>query len=145
MKIPKELINGFYIFLGIAVFFLLMEFLGLSHLFYLRLLNVLFILYGANRTLKMNIAEGKTIFVSNAVSATVTSFSGVVFSIIGLIIYSYAKGGDAYVKTLSRTFMFGGNPSVPTYAICLFFEGIVSCVIVTLLLMLGLNSKFKAD
>lgn len=145
MKIPKEILNGFYIFSGIAIFFLLMELLGLSHLFYLRLFNVLFILYGVNRTIKMNIAEGKNVFVSNAVSSIVTSFSGVVFSIIGLVIYSYARGGDAYVKTLSKTFMFGGNPSVSTYAICIFFEGVASCVIVTLLLMLQWNSKFKSD
>jgi hypothetical protein len=145
MKIPKELINGFLIFVGIALFFLLMEVLNLSHLFYLRLLNVFFILYGVNRTLQMNLAEGKNSFVPNAISAMVTSFSGVVFSIIALLIYSYAKGGDAYVKTLSETFMFGGDPSVSTYVLCLFFEGIASCVIVTLLLMLYWNNKYKAD
>ncbi|RUT72209.1 hypothetical protein D0817_00900 [Flavobacterium cupreum] len=145
MKIPKEIRNGFYIFLGIAVFFLLMEVLGLSHLFYLRLLNVLFIFYGVNRTLKMNLAEGKNSFVPNAISATITSFSGVVFSIIALLIYSHAKGGDAYVKSLSEAFMFGGDPSVSTYVLCLFFEGTASCVIVTLMLMLYWNNKYKAD
>lgn len=145
MKIPKEIRNGFYIFLGIAVFFLLMEVLGLSHLFYLRLLNVLFIFYGVNRTLKMNLAEGKNSFVPNAIAATITSFSGVVFSIIALLIYSHVKGGDAYVKSLSEAFMFGGDPSVSTYVLCLFFEGTASCVIVTLLLMLYWNNKYKAD
>ncbi|TPG33933.1 hypothetical protein [Flavobacterium pectinovorum] len=145
MKIPREIINGFYIFLGIAIFFLLMEVLGLSHLFYLRLLNVLFILYGVNRTLKMNLAEGKNSFVPNAISAMVTSFSGVVFSVVALLIYSYAKGGDAYVKSLSEAFMFGGDPSVSTYVLCLFFEGTASCIIVTLLLMLYWNNKYKAD
>lgn len=145
MKIPKEILNGFYIFLGIAVFFLLMEVLGLSHLFYLRLLNVLFIFYGVNRTLKMNLEEGKNSFVPNAISATITSFSGVVFSIIALLIYSHVKGGDAYVKSLSEAFMFGGDPSVSTYVLCLFFEGTASCVIVTLMLMLYWNNKYKAD
>lgn len=145
MKIPREVINGFYIFLGIAIFFLLMEVLGLSHLFYLRLLNVLFIFYGVNRTLKLNLAEGKNSFVPNAISAMVTSFSGVVFSVVALLIYSYAKGGDAYVKSLSEAFMFGGDPSVATYVLCLLFEGTASCIIVTLLLMLYWNNKYKAD
>ncbi|MDR7211051.1 hypothetical protein [Flavobacterium piscis] len=145
MKIPKEIVNGFFIFLAIAVFFLLMEVLNLSHLFYLRILNVLFILYGVNRTLKMNLAEGKNSFVPNAVSAMVTSFTGVVLSIIALLIYSYAKGGDGYVKSLSQAFMFGGEPSVPAYALSLFFEGSASCIIVTLLLMLYWNNKYKAD
>jgi hypothetical protein len=145
MKIPKEILNGFFIFLGIAVFFLLMEVLNLSRLFYLRLLNVLFIFYGVNRTLKMNIAEGKNSFVPNAVSAMVTSFTGVALSVLALLIYSYAKGGDSYVKSLSQAFMFGGEPSVPTYTLCLLFEGSASCIIVTLLLMLYWNNKYKAD
>lgn len=145
MKIPKEIINGFFIFVGIGVFFILMELLNLSHLFYLRLLNVLFIFYGVNRTLKMNLSEGKTSFIPNAISATITSFSGVVFSIVALIIYSYAKGGDTYVKSLSQAFMFGGEPSVMTYSLCLLFEGTASCIIVTLMLMLLWNNKYAAD
>ncbi|MDW8850765.1 hypothetical protein SD960_11725 [Flavobacterium sp. MMLR14_040] len=145
MKIPREIINGIYIFLGIAAFFLLMEVLNLAHLFYLRLLNVLIIFYGVNRTLKMNLADGKNSFVPNAISAMVTSFTGVVISIVALLIYSYAKGGDQYVKSLSEAFMFGGEPSVATYTLCLFFEGTASCIIVTLLLMLYWNNKYKAD
>lgn len=145
MKIPREIINGIYIFLGIAAFFLLMEVLNLSHLFYLRLLNVLFIFYGVNRTLKMNLADGKNSFVPNAISAMVTSFTGVVISIVALLIYSYAKGGDKYVKSLSEAFMFGGEPSVTTYTLCLLFEGTASCIIVTLLLMLYWNNKYEAD
>ena len=145
MNIPKEIINGFFIFLGIALFFLLLEVLNLSHLYYLRLLNVLFIFYGVNRTLKQNLKEGQISFLPNAISAMVTSFTGVVLSIVALLIYSYARGGDAYVKSLSEAFMFGGDPSVPVYTLCLLFEGSASCIIVTLLLMLYWNNKYKAD
>lgn len=145
MKLPKELYNGILIFLGIGVYFLLMNVLGLAHILYLRALNVAFVVYGVNRTIKMNLAEGENNAVSNAVSAMTTSVIGVCLSILGLLIYSYAKGGDAYVKTLSSTFMFGGNPSVPTYCICLLFEGIASSVVVTMLLMLYWNNKYAAD
>ncbi|WP_343697915.1 hypothetical protein [Flavobacterium sp.] len=145
MKLPKEIINGFLIFAGIALYFLLMEVLNLSHLFYLRLLNVLFIFYGVNRSLQMNLAEGKNGFVPNAISSILTSFTAVVISIIALVIYSYAKGGDNYVKSLSSAFMFGGKPSVMTYSLSLFFEGTASCIIVTLLLMLYWNNKYAAD
>lgn len=145
MKFPKEITNGFLIFLGISIYFLLMNVLGLAHLFYLRVLNVFFIFYGVNKTLKMNLRQGETNFVSNAISAMITSVVGVALSVLGLLIYSYARGGDAYVKTLSQTFMFGGNPSVPTYCICLLFEGIASSVIVTLMLMLLWNNKYVAD
>lgn len=145
MKLPKELYNGFLIFLGIAVYFLLMAVLGLSDLFYLRLLNVIFIFYGVNRTIQMNLREGENSFVSNAVSAMATSVVGISLSVFGLLIYSYAKGGDAYVASLSETFLFGGNPSVPVYCICLLFEGLASSVIITMVLMLYTNNKYVAD
>ncbi len=93
----------------------------------------------------MNLHEGETNFVSNAVSAMTTSVVGISLSVLALLIYSYAKGGDAYIRTLSETFMFGGNPSVPTYCICLLFEGLASSVIVTLMMMLYWNNKYAAD
>ena len=145
MKLQREIINGFLIFVGIALFFLLMELLNLSNLFYLRLLNVIFIFYGVNRSLKMNLAEGKNEFVPNAISAMVTSFTAVVISIVALLIYSYAKGGDKYVKSLSEAFMFGGEPSVTSYCLSLLFEGTASSIIVTLLLILYWNNKYVAD
>ena len=145
MKLPKEFYNGFIIFLGIGLYFLFMELLGLADLFYLRLFNVLFVFYGTNRTLKTNFTEGKTILVSNAASALTTSLTGIFLSVIGLIIYSYSKGGDAYVGSLSKTLLFGGNPSVMTYSISLLFEGIVSAVIVTFMLLLYWDSRYSSD
>ncbi|MBC7846992.1 MAG: hypothetical protein H7Y10_10905 [Flavobacterium sp.] len=145
MKISKEVFNGATIFVGISVYFLLMNALGFADEFYLRLLNVLFVFYGVNKTIQMNIAEGKKTFVSNAVSAMTTSLVGVVLSIVGLIIYSYMKGGDNYVQSLSETFLFGGNPSVETYCLSLLFEGVASSVIVTLFAMLYWNNRFAVD
>lgn len=145
MKLPKELVNGFIIFVGIGLYFLIMEILGLADIYLLRLFNVLFVFYGAHRTLKANFSENKTILVSNAVSALLTALTGIFLSIIGLIIYSYSKGGDAYVGSLSKTFLFGGDPSVMTYSISLFFEGIVSAVIVTFMLMLYWDPRYASD
>lgn len=145
MRLPKEIINGFIIFLAIGIYFLLMQALNLSHLFYLRFLNVIFVFYGVNRTIQMNLKEGKKKFVSNAISALFTSIIGVILSVIGLVIYSYLQGGDALVQSLSETFLFGGNPSIDMYSISLLFEGIASSVIVTLLLMLYWNNKFSSD
>ncbi len=145
MKPSKEITNGVLIFLGISIYFLIMDALGYADLFYLRLFNVFFVFYGVNRTIEMNIAAGKSKFVKNAVSAMYTSVVGVVLSIIGLVIYSYMKGGDAYVQSLSKTFLFGGNPSIEAYSICLLFEGIASSVIVTMLLMLFWNNRLTTD
>ncbi|MBA4321063.1 MAG: hypothetical protein C0412_21950 [Flavobacterium sp.] len=145
MKISTEFYNGVIIFFTIGVYFLLMNALGFADVFYLRLLNVIFVFYGVSRTIQTNLAAGKKNFVSNAVSAMMTSLIGVSLSIIGLIVYSYIKGGDAYVQSLSETFLFGGNPSVMTYSISLLFEGIASSVIVTMLVMLYWNNRFIAD
>lgn len=145
MKLPKELYNGVIIFIGIGLYFMLMEVLGLADLYYLRLFNVLFVFYGTNRTLKMNYKEGNTIFVSNAVSALLTSLTGVFLSVIGLITYSYIKGGDAYLQSLSKTFLFGGDPSIMTYSISLLFEGVVSAVIISFMLMLYWDTHYASD
>lgn len=145
MKLPKELINGFIIFLGIGIYFLVMEALGFADLFYLRLLNVLFIFYGTNRTLRSNFSEGNTILVSNAVSALLTSLTGVFLSTIGLLVYIFIKGGDPYIQTLSKTFLFGGNPTVTAYSISLLFEGIVSAVIVSFILILIWETRYASD
>jgi len=145
MKVKKEIKNGYFIFISIGTYFLLMELLGLSNLFYLRLFNIVFIVYAVNDTLQSRIAHGKTKFVTNAVAAMVTSVVGVFLSIIGLLIYSYMRGGDKYTHNLSETFLFGGHPSINMYCFTLFFEGIASSVIVTMLLMLYYNDKFVAD
>jgi hypothetical protein len=145
MKLPKELRNGIIIFLGIGLYFLLMILLGLGDISALRLLNVVFVFYGVNRTIKINLNEGNKNFVLNAVSALITSIIGVVLSIIGLLIYSYIQGGDAYIQSLSKTFLFGGNPTIVTYCISLLFEGIASSIIVTLLIMLYTNNKYITD
>lgn len=145
MKLPKEFTNGLLIFIGIGVYFMVMNVLNLADLFYLRLFNIVFLFYGVNKTIVSNIIDGKKEFLPNAISAMLTCLVGVFLSIIGLLVYSYIKGGDTYVQSLSKTFLFGGNPSVNTYCICLLFEGIASAVIVTLLLMLYYNSKYNSD
>lgn len=145
MKVKKEIKNGYFIFICIGTYFLLMEFLGLSNLFYLRLLNIVFIVYAVNDTLQSRIAHGKKKFITNALAALVTSLVGVFLSILGLLVYSYMRGGDKYIHNLSETFLFGGHPSINMYCLTLFFEGIASSVIVTLLLMLYYNDKFVAD
>ncbi len=145
MKVTKEIKNGVFIFICIGIFFLLMELLGLSKLFYLRFFNLAFIIYFVNDTLQSRIADGNRDFLPNATAATVTSAVGVTLSIIGLLAYSHMRGGEEYIKNLSETFLFGGNPSITVYCLTLFFEGLASSAIVTMLFMLYYNNKFAAD
>jgi hypothetical protein len=145
MKVKREIKNGYFIFISIGTYFLLMEFLGLSNIFYLRLVNVFFIVYAVNDTLKSRISHGKKGFVPNIVAAFITCGVGIVLSIVGLLAYSYMRGGEEYIHGLSESFLFGGHPSINMYCFSLLFEGLASAVVVVLLLILYYNDKFVTD
>jgi len=66
MKLSKEFTNGFIIFFGIALYFLFVKAIGYGDKAYLRLFNTVFVLYGVNRTITMNISEANKDFLSNA-------------------------------------------------------------------------------
>lgn len=135
MKLQKEFANGILIFLGIGIYFLAMEVLGLSDIYYLRLLNIFIVLFVVNKTIKTNIKEGKKEYLPNIISGGLTSFIGVILSVIGLRIYIAIRGGDQYIKNLSDVYLFGSDPSANEYCIGLLFEGTASAVIATFILM----------
>ena len=112
MKLPKELLNGIIITIGIGALFLVLEILGYSKIYYLRILNVLIVYYGVHRTIKSNMSEGKSSYVDNLISAGLTAFIGIFLSIISLVTFIYIKGGDSYLDSLSEGFLFGGKPSI---------------------------------
>ena len=135
MKNVTELRNGFIIFLGIGLFFLAMDFFGLSDKNYLRALNAFIVIYGINKTIKMNLNNGITDYLENFISGFKTGIIGVLLGIIGLIIYIYIKGGESYLSTLSNTFFFLGKTNIIMYCSVLFFEGIASSLIGSFVLM----------
>lgn len=135
MKNNVELKNGFLIFLGIGLFFLAMDFLGLANKNYLRALNAFIVLYGINKTIKTNLHNGVSNYLENFISGFKTGIIGVFLGIIGLIIYVYAKGGESYLSTLSETYFFIGKTNIIMYCSVLFFEGVASSLIGSFTLM----------
>jgi len=136
MKLKRELINGIIIFLGIGVYFLLLELLKLSHIFPLRILNILIVAYGVNRTIKANQADGIRGYNTNFVSAIITSMIGAVLSIASLLAYIEFKGGEVYLKNLADSFIFGGGElTIQQYCIGLLFESTAASLIVSFCLM----------
>lgn len=136
MSLSKELNNGVMIFIGIGVYFLVMELLGLSGVFMLRLFNIFIVVYFINKVIKSNYKEGKNEYLDNLISGTMTSLIGVVLSVAGLLAYMSIKGGNEYLAHLSKNFLFGGGePSMYQYCIGLLFEGIASSIIITFTLM----------
>lgn len=77
MKNNIELRNGFLIFIGIALFFLAMDFLGLANKNHLRALNAFIVLYGINKTIKTNMQSGITTYLENLLSGFKTGIIGV--------------------------------------------------------------------
>ncbi|MFT6748201.1 MAG: hypothetical protein ACI9XR_001962 [Flavobacterium sp.] len=135
MKISKEVVNGFIMFLGIGIYFLIMEALGLSKYYILRIFNVLIIIYGLNLSVKSNLKEGKTGYMQNLISSALTGIIGIALGIVGLAVYLDIQGGQAYMNKLSKAFLFGGNPDLGTYCLGLFIEGIASVVMVVFINM----------
>ena len=136
MSLSKELNNGIMIFVGIGVYFLAMELLGLSDVFILRLLNIFIVVYFVNKVIKSNYKEGKIEYLDNLISGTITSLIGVALSVAGLLAYISFKGGNEYLGRLSKNFLFGGGePSMYQYCLGLLFEGIASSIIITFTLM----------
>lgn len=130
MKLPKELINGIIIFAGIAIYFLVIDFLNLSGILWLRMFNVLFVWYGVTRTLSSNVHEGKTDYGYNLFSAAATALIGVILAIVALVAYIHIRGGDTYIKNFSEDLLFGGEPTANQYCLGILFEGIASALIV---------------
>ncbi len=58
MKYSRELTNGFLIFIGIGLYFILLELLGLSSVFWLRIFNAFIVMFGVNRTISANVKDG---------------------------------------------------------------------------------------
>lgn len=147
MKLSKEFINGFIIFVGFGIYFLIMEALGLSKYYVLRLFNVLIVMYGLSRTIKSNLKEGKTSYLSNLISTGLTGFIGIGLGIIGLAIYIDMQGGQAYISKLSEAFMFGGQPTLGEYCLGLAIEGFASVLIVVFVNMQYWRTKnvFKEE
>lgn len=145
MKISKEFQNGFLIFFGYCHLFFVHELSWPVGCFLLAFIQHAFCIVWRESNIMMNIHDGEVFLVNNAKSAMKTSLIGVFLSIIGLIIFSYLQGGDQYVQSLSKTFLFGGNLSVMTYSICLLFEGIASTAVVTMLLLLYWNNRLVTD
>jgi hypothetical protein len=135
MKNNIELKNGILIFIGIGLFFLLMDLLGFADKNYLRILNAFIVIYGINKSIQYNYKHEKTDYLENLVSGFKTGIIGVALGIFGLIIFIYLKGGESYLSKLSDTFFFGKDNNIVKYCSVLFFEGIASSLIGSFTLM----------
>lgn len=144
MKYSREFANGFIIFLGIGIYFLILQYMGLSDQFILRIFNIVFVIYGVNRTLTQNHSDGIRGYNTNFLSAIMTSMVGAVLSVASLLAFIEFKGGEAYLKNLSESFIFGGGElTINQYCIGLLFESVAASLMVSFCLMQYWKNKVE--
>lgn len=123
---------GFRIFLGLAVYFLAMELLGLSHLLFLRFLNILIIGFGLYHAVNENYEEGNHVFIENFLFCMLTSIVALVLSAFALSYYIHYMGGEKFLNSLGKVALLSSeNLGISTYCVGIFFEGVASSVITT--------------
>lgn len=150
MNFSRIALNGFIIYVGIALFFLLMEMIGWSDQIYLRLVNFIFVIYGVNRTIKGNFEEHINGYFTNLISGVFTAVISLalgIFSFIGYIEYMGASHGGAneYLQRYAGSYIFGaGEPSLYQFVTGLAVEGVASSVIVSFALMQYWKDKVES-
>ncbi len=137
MKYQREITNGIIIFIGIGIYFAIMELLGLSEVYILRILNIFIVGYGVNRTIKSNIADGVRGYFTNFIAGFITSMVGAILSIAGLLAYVKFRGGKEFIEKLPEAFLFGGGDvNTYTYVIALLvLESTAASLITAFVLM----------
>ncbi len=136
MKVSRILINGFIIYIGIALFFLLMEMLGWSDQIYLRLVNFIFVIYGVNRTIRSNFKDRTDGYFTNLVSGIFTALFSLALGLVSLVAYIEYQGGNEYLNKFEEEFIFGGGePSLYQFITGLIIEGAAASVIVSFAIM----------
>lgn len=139
-----ELKNGFLTFLGLGLYFLIMELLGLSNILFFRALNVFIIAYGMQRTIDANYKNGKMVFIENFASCMLTAIIASVLSMISLSIYIHYMGGEVYLQNLGKAALLTNTQySINQYCIGLLFEGVASSIIVAYLSLFAWQIKHE--
>lgn len=136
MNSNKIIINNALLIYGsIVVFFLLMKFLGLDEVSELRFVNFVFVLWGANRAIKMNIQQNdQSLYISNLSVGFATSFIGVLLTILGLIVYVSFMDSN-FMTILENSHFWGKNLNLVKVTFALAIEGFASSLICSFILM----------
>lgn len=144
MKFKRELLNGFLIFVGIGLYFILLELIGLSDNVWLRIFNAFIVAWGTNRTLQGNFEDGIRGYFTNLTSAFITSMIGAVLSIAALLGYISYMGGESYLQNLPQNFVFGGGElTINYYCLGLLFESSAASLAVSFVLMQYWKGKLE--
>lgn len=124
-----------YMFLSIAGFFILMDFMGWGHVSELRLINIVFIIYFTNKLAQKNVIEFDNIgYLQNLSSLFVANVINVILSLIGFVVFVKFIQPD-YLKVVNTTFAFGAFDRLFEVCVALFMEGMSGAAVISFGLM----------
>lgn len=136
MKVSRLLTNGVIIFIGLGLYFLLIEALDLKDHIYLRLVNFIFVIYGVNKTIRSNYHDGISGYLTNLLAGFITAMVGLILGLISFMIYVEYRGGNTYLDSFADSYIFGGgDPSLYQFCFGLLIEGSAASMIVSFAMM----------
>ncbi|MGY5354226.1 hypothetical protein [Wenyingzhuangia sp. IMCC45467] len=127
--------NAAKIYLAIVGFYFFMKLIGMADIIEFRMLNILFVIWGINSSIKNNIYQNMD---NNYLTNLSIGFSTGLLSILG-VIASMALYvtliDDSLIMTLQQTSFWGNHLTLPKIVFSMTVEAMASCVISTFILM----------
>jgi hypothetical protein len=126
---------GIYIYVLIGLFFLLMKLLGLEHVAWLRVFNLLVIVYMSNRLAKLNFSmKHEMEYGSRLASVFLANIIGVVLSVGSF--YFYVKLFDpAFMLRFDEGALWIGSFTLHEAVAAFFLEGAAGSIAVSFIVM----------
>lgn len=122
---------GILMFVSIALFFIVMNLIGLGHISELRLFNIVFVIYFTNRLAKSNLEGDKDVgYIENLGSLFAANTINVALSIVGFAFYVNVINPD-YLNVISDSLLWMPTHRLTETLIALFFEGMAGNAVVS--------------
>lgn len=139
-----EINNGIKSFFGLGIYFLTIEFFGLTHTTFLRMLNIFIVAYFMNKSITQRVTEGRN-FLTLFGSAFFTNLIAVLLSTIALSGYIYFLRGAEHINTLAQPLLSIGHfkLTVSQFSFAIFAEGLSSGVILSFVFMQYWKNRTK--
>ncbi len=130
MKTEKIILtNALKIYLGIVVYFFIMQLFNIAHISELRILNFVFVFWGVNSAVKANIFKNQAnAYLTNLFIGFATSFAAVILIGASLMVYLFYIN-PSFIETIEKSFFWGNNLTPPIITFAIVIEGFASSII----------------
>lgn len=127
--------NAAKIYAAIVGFYFFMKLIGMADVVEFRILNILFVVWGINSSIKNNIHENMdNNYLTNLSMGFSTGLLGIIGVISSMVLY-ITFIDSSLMMTLQSTSFWGNNLTLPKVVFSMTIEAMASCVISTFILM----------